>query len=92
MSGTETKARPRHQPYEIKHRDDLEWETIRCRRPSDLRRSLQQEGAQADRRGTDRPLASSSGRAHDFSAGVVPYHGTLVTKRQAPQSPSERAI
>jgi hypothetical protein len=29
MSGTETKARPRHQPYEIKHRDDLDWETIR---------------------------------------------------------------
>ena len=29
MSGTELKARQRHQPYEIKHRDDLEWETIR---------------------------------------------------------------
>jgi hypothetical protein len=26
---TEAKARQRHQPYEIKHRDDLEWETIR---------------------------------------------------------------
>jgi len=25
----ETQARQRHQPYEIKHRDDLEWETIR---------------------------------------------------------------
>jgi len=29
MSGTELKARQRHQPYEIKHRDDLEWKTIR---------------------------------------------------------------
>ena len=29
MSGTEAKARPRHMPYEIKHRDDLDWETIR---------------------------------------------------------------
>lgn len=26
---TETRARQRHQPCEIKHRDDLEWETIR---------------------------------------------------------------
>ena len=29
MSATEAKARQRHQPCEIKHRDDLEWETIR---------------------------------------------------------------
>jgi mannose-6-phosphate isomerase-like protein (cupin superfamily) len=29
MSGTELKARQRHQSYEIKQRDDLEWETIR---------------------------------------------------------------
>ncbi len=29
MSATEAKPRPRHQPYEIKHRDDLDRETIR---------------------------------------------------------------
>jgi len=29
MSGIEAKAQRRHLPYEIKHRDDLEWETIR---------------------------------------------------------------
>ena len=29
MSGIDAKVQRRHLPYEIKHRDDLEWETIR---------------------------------------------------------------